>query len=431
MPSNTIIMQKITLFFLLVTGLCNLKAQQITEIKDVALFLHDRVEILDFAGPMEVFIAAGFNVYTVSETKEPIKAMGKLTIVPDYSIEDCPIPDMISFFGGGGASQVAQKEPVKAWMKEVFPQADVKFSVCTGAYFLGEMGLLDGQTATTFQASIPNLRKRFPKANVRDDVRYVDNGTIITTGGISAGIDGALHMVAKILGKTTAIQVADNMEYFGWEPEKGLIIETNFIRQARENGLKQALKNADEHTMIFAGELVELANDLYEAKAYQKTAEVYDYLLANAKAPATDCDKISKTFVKIGRKVPPSQQEVMDLIKAEQYAQVAHILTETNKDYPNWPFFSEKKANIFGYQLLGQGKTKQAIEVFKLNTLAYPNAFNTYDSLGESYMIAEEWDLAVENYKKSIELNPQNDNGRKMIEKIAEKRENPQKKTKK
>ena len=200
--------------------------QQKSEIKNIAIYLQDNAEILDFAGPMEVFVVAGFNVYTVAETKEPIKAMHTLTIVPDYSIEDAPIPDIITFVGGGNIDD-SKNGKIKTWAKKMASGSELQFSVCTGAFFLAEAGLLDGMIATTYHSSIPLLKESYPKIDVRDDVRFVDNGRVITTAGISAGIDGAFHLVAKIKGTAYAQWVADAMEYDKWTHGEGLIIKKN------------------------------------------------------------------------------------------------------------------------------------------------------------------------------------------------------------
>lgn len=407
---------KLSLWALLLPLL--LPAQQTPDIQNIALFIHDRVEILDFAGPMEVFIAAGFNVYTVSETKEPIKAMGELTILPDYDLTDCPTPDMVAFFGGGGAYKVAQKPNVKAWMAEVFPQTDLQFSVCTGAFFLGEMGLLDGNTATTFHSAIPSLRSAFPEADVRDDVRFVDNGRVITTAGISAGIDGALHLVAKIKGMDRAVAVAENMEYTGWEPEKGLVLPSPILKEIEAHGIKAALKNADGEANLFQGELMNLGKRLSESGKNERALEIFEFALEKFQLSNKDCKIIHQSLTTAGRKAPPSQDEVVALMDQEKFEEIGKIIKTTKEKYPGWNYFSEGWANGFGYHLMNEQKMEQAIAVFKLNILAYPKSFNTYDSLGEAYMNAEEWDLATRYYKKSLVLNPDNDNGRKMLEKI-------------
>jgi len=188
----------------------------------IAFYLQPGVEVLDFAGPMEVFAYAGYEVFTVSETKEPILSQGILKIIPDYSIKDAPEAEILAFFGGNAANAY-QVEEVIDWVKA---QKEIAyyFSVCTGAFVLAEAGILDGNTATTFHGALSDLEKNYPKVNVKRNVRFVDNGTVITTAGVSAGIDGALHMVAKLQGLEKAKEVAFYMEYDKWKPGEGLIL---------------------------------------------------------------------------------------------------------------------------------------------------------------------------------------------------------------
>lgn len=189
----------------------------------VAFYLQDGVEVLDFAGPMEVFANSGFDVFTVSATHGQIKAQGILKITPDYSIDDAPHADIVAFFGGN--SDAPGNDPkVVTWLQG---KKDVSyyFSVCTGAFVMSKAGLLDGLTVTTFHSSIDELRLKTPKAKVLANVRFVDNGKVITTAGISAGIDGALHLVAKIRGEEIAAQTAAYMEYDKWVPSQGLIMK--------------------------------------------------------------------------------------------------------------------------------------------------------------------------------------------------------------
>jgi transcriptional regulator GlxA family with amidase domain len=189
----------------------------------ICFYLQDGVEVLDFAGPMEVFAYAGFRVFTVSRKKEPILTQGILKILPDYGIEDAPPADILAFFGGN--SGVASQDPaVISWIRSRKEVTQYYFSVCTGAFILGRAGLLDSLTATTFHSSIEDLRKALPATRVLSDVRFVDNGKVITTAGISAGIDGALHLVARLKGEAVAKEVAAYMEYDKWVPGEGLTI---------------------------------------------------------------------------------------------------------------------------------------------------------------------------------------------------------------
>ena len=187
----------------------------------VLFYLQDGVEVLDFAGPLEVFSYAGFDIAIVSKMKDTIKSQGILKIIPDYSITDAPQADIIAFFGGN-AGHAADDPAVIQWLKSTSPA--YYFSVCTGAFILGKAGILDHLTVTTFYESIERLREVVPQAKVLENVRFVDNGRVITTAGISAGIDGALHLVEKIRGRETAMQISKYMEYDKWVPDQGLVL---------------------------------------------------------------------------------------------------------------------------------------------------------------------------------------------------------------
>lgn len=189
----------------------------------ICFYLQDGVEVLDFAGPMEVFSYAGAKVFTVSKTKKPITSQGILKVTPDYDIKDAPPFDILAVFGGNAGNASEDPEVIK-WIKTRNSTTQYYFSVCTGAFILGKAGLLDNLTVTTFHQSIERLQKEVPSAKVLPNTRFVDNGKIITTAGISAGIDGALHLVERLSGKEQAKRVANYMEYDKWVPEQGLII---------------------------------------------------------------------------------------------------------------------------------------------------------------------------------------------------------------
>lgn len=187
----------------------------------IAFYLQSGVEVLDFAGPLEVLSYAGFKVFTVSKTREPIISQGVLKVLPDYSTRDAPAADIIAVFGGNGF-RTSQDTAVTNWLKR--QETQFYFSVCTGALILAEAGILDGKTATTFHNALDQLEENYPRITVLRDVRFVDNGNVISTAGISAGIDGALHLVAKLKGYNTARATAYNMEYDNWQPADGLLL---------------------------------------------------------------------------------------------------------------------------------------------------------------------------------------------------------------
>ncbi len=187
--------------------------------KKVAILVFNGVEIIDSTGPYEVFGAAGFDVYTVAETKDPVVSAMGLTIVPKFTFADAPQPDVL-VVPGGGVKAARGSAPTLKWVADVTARAEHTLSVCNGAFILASAGLLDGLTATTTAGNIERLKAEFPKTKVVYDQRFVDNGKIITAGGLTAGIDGALHVVSKMLGNGTAQQVALGEEY-DWRPKAG------------------------------------------------------------------------------------------------------------------------------------------------------------------------------------------------------------------
>jgi putative intracellular protease/amidase len=189
--------------------------------KKVGILLFDGVQIIDYTGPYEVFQAAGFDVYTVAATKDPIATVAGMRVVPKFGFDDAPQPDILVVPGGGIAGALAS-DPTLAWVKAVSAKAERTLSVCNGAFILAKAGLLDGLTATTTSGNIPRLRSEYPKTRVVDDQRFVDNGKIVTAGGLTAGIDGALHVVAKTLGPGAAQEVALGEEY-DWRPDGGFV----------------------------------------------------------------------------------------------------------------------------------------------------------------------------------------------------------------
>jgi transcriptional regulator GlxA family with amidase domain len=200
--------------------------------KNIAIVLFDRVEVLDFAGPFEVFSVCGahgehkgvFNVYTVAE-RTPISARGGLIVQADYLLNDCPTPDIFLVPGGGGytdsglpfGSRKEMNNPVLLdWIKKHNASAELVLSVCTGSLILAKAGLLDGLSATTHWKAIDQLKDAAPRTTVIDDQRWVDNGRVIASAGVSAGIDMSLYVIEKLLGKAVANDTARYMQYDHW-----------------------------------------------------------------------------------------------------------------------------------------------------------------------------------------------------------------------
>lgn len=191
--------------------------------RKVAILIHEGVELLDFAGPGEVFASANhrqaFEVYTVAASAGEVVSQGFVTVKPQYTFANCPPPDVVIL--PGGRTDVPLGDPaVINWIKDCSQKAEVVLSVCTGAFLLAKAGLLDGREATTHWSAIASLREQAPKTTVRENRRFVDNGKVITAAGVSAGIDASLHVVDKLLGREAAEQTARYMEY-KWQPGLG------------------------------------------------------------------------------------------------------------------------------------------------------------------------------------------------------------------
>ncbi|MBI2518600.1 MAG: DJ-1/PfpI family protein [Opitutae bacterium] len=195
--------------------------------RHVAILVFDEVEVLDFAGPFEVFAVTDelrgyhtFNTYTVAELPGTVRARNGLKIMPAYTLETAPAPHLLVVPGGAGTRALLKKPSVLDWVRQRAAGAEHIVSVCTGSLVLGAAGLLDGLPATTHYENFAELRHIAPRAEVVQDRRFLDNGKVLTSAGIAAGIDVSLHLVAKLLGVETAQATARYMEYH-WRNDAG------------------------------------------------------------------------------------------------------------------------------------------------------------------------------------------------------------------
>ncbi len=187
----------------------------------VGILLFDDVEVLDFASPFEVFSITEespghkpFSVYTIAQEDRVIHARNGLLVQPHYSISSAPEPDILIIPGGYGAETVEiHNEVLIRWIIKCAEQAPLVASVCTGAFLLAQAGLLDGKSAVTHWMDTDRLEKEYPKIHVLRDVKFVDEGKIVTSAGISSGIDMCLYLVKKLLGAEAACITAKRMEY--------------------------------------------------------------------------------------------------------------------------------------------------------------------------------------------------------------------------
>ena len=193
--------------------------------RKAGILVFPEVEVLDFCGPFEVFSVTRLNeerrreepspyeVILIAERKETVVATGGLKVVPDDSLDDCPPLDVLVVPGGWGTRREMTNDRLITWIAERGRQVTTLTSVCTGSLLLGKAGLLDGKRATTHWRVLEDMRRLFPSVDVIEDQHVVEEGDMMTSAGISAGIDMALRVVARHHGDAVARATARFMEY--------------------------------------------------------------------------------------------------------------------------------------------------------------------------------------------------------------------------
>ena len=198
--------------------------------RTVGILIFPEVEVLDFCGPFEVFAITRsgdhlddddrlFDVYTIAENDHLVRCRGGLQVQPHFTIDNHPPLDILVVPGGAGADVIyAGNDRVLDWIAAQAAQIELTTSVCTGAKLLAKRGLLDGKRATTHWGSVESLQRRHPEVDVVGDARFVDAGEVVTSAGVSAGIDMSLHVVSRLYGEKIAARTACIMEYDGYSP---------------------------------------------------------------------------------------------------------------------------------------------------------------------------------------------------------------------
>jgi transcriptional regulator GlxA family with amidase domain len=195
------------------------------EKKRVGIVLFEDIEVLDFCGPFEVFSAtrlneerrredsSPFEAVLVAQRNEPVLTSGGMRVIPGHTFETCPLLDILVVPGGWGTRREVNNPVMLGWLRDRAVEVETVASVCTGSMLLGFAGLLDGLHATTHWRSLDWMRESFPSVCVEDDKHVVEDGRVLTSAGISAGIDMALRVVARHCGEAVAQATARHMEY--------------------------------------------------------------------------------------------------------------------------------------------------------------------------------------------------------------------------
>lgn len=192
--------------------------------RTVGILIFDEVEVLDFCGPFEVFSVARpegehgddrrlFEAVAIAEEDRIVRCRGGLLVQPHHTTASHPPLDILVVPGGQGTRRERLNGRLLDWIAAQDRRVELTTSVCTGAFLLAERGLLDGRRATTHWASVAWMRGQYPAVTILADARVVDEGHVITSAGVSAGIDMALHVVARLHGQASAAWTARRMEY--------------------------------------------------------------------------------------------------------------------------------------------------------------------------------------------------------------------------
>ncbi len=191
--------------------------------KNIGILVFNNIELLDFAGPYEVFsVTDELNDYklcrtfTVEENGKIIKTVNGLQVVPDYSFTDCPEIDVLVIPGGVGTKEIIMKDNILKWVLQTSEKSEITFSVCSGSRILGKTGLLDNIEYITHHEVIDDMRKIAPEGVLQTGKRYTDSGKILTSAGISAGIDLSLYIIEKMYGRDIMEKTKTYMEYGDW-----------------------------------------------------------------------------------------------------------------------------------------------------------------------------------------------------------------------
>ena len=390
---------------LLLTLNSNVKSQLIPqEPRNVGIFLYEGVELLDFAGPGEVFSASGFNTFTLTVDGQTITSQRFVEIKPQYSIDNAPTPDII-VFPGGNAGPSANDPNVMAWIKKLNHNGTYFMSVCTGAFILARAGLLENKSVTTHWGSTKSLAQKYPTTTVLEDTRWVEHGSVITTAGVSAGIDGALYFVSRVKGEEAARSTAHYMEYDKWIPTEGVIdgeheYLANLLRSSPGSNHDNSASTAKDNKAPYVGEFINLGNTLLAQGDYAPAEKIVEAGVKVYPGSAALFKVLGMINRKSGKPAPVEEAALVNMVRA---GKVDEAIAQVEKDkiaFPTWRIYNENELKDAAYYLLLEKKDYAgAIKIFKLNTQEFPDSADAFDSLGEALIAAGKRKEGIDNYK--------------------------------
>ena len=185
---------------------------------NIGIYIYNQAEVLDFSGPFEVFSVAnrltklGWNIWLVAEEESLAEAREVFQVKPHYSIQNVLELDVLIVVGGVHSEELRKTEVIN-WIRKTAEKTRITASVCTGAFLLAEAGLLDGLEVTTHWEDISDLHRNYKNLQVREGIRWIEQGKLFTAAGISAGIEMSLELVSRLAGAELAERTARQMEY--------------------------------------------------------------------------------------------------------------------------------------------------------------------------------------------------------------------------
>ncbi|KIX22705.1 AraC family transcriptional regulator [Flavobacterium sp. 316] len=188
--------------------------------RNVGILIFNEAEVLDFAGPFEVFSVTSelnnyklFNVFTIAKELKPISAVNGLSINPKFDFNNCPPIDILIISGGIGTVEQMKDHEILNWIKKIHENTEFTLSICSGSRLLGALGVLDNQPYCTHKDVYKHMSEIVTNGFPQKSKRFVSSNKVYTSGGISAGIDLSFHIVEKLHGKEIAKKTAEYMEY--------------------------------------------------------------------------------------------------------------------------------------------------------------------------------------------------------------------------
>ncbi len=405
----------------------------LAETMNVAIFVHEGVELLDFAGPGEVFEIAtyftdlvDFEVFTVGPDSAPVRSQRFLDLTPNFDLENHPLIDILVL--PGGATDIPAEDPkVIAWIQDQADRTRHILSVCSGVFLLTKAGLLDDLAATTHKMLIGDLRETVGTDFVHEAVKFVDNGQIITSAGVSSGIEGSLHLVRRIAGVTVARRVARYLEYDHWNARIGRVeVENPVVTEIRRSGqidsdaiLVAFDARKEKSPLFYFGEMDRLGYEYLDRQHVELAAQVFELNQMTYPETVLAYDSLAAAYRKRGKYAPPVDEDFLAFAVENGAEEAWRVYEKTMRLYPTWRLFMEPNILAAGSSALGRDQAGEAARLYELALAVYPTSAEVHNGLGAAYRELGRAEKARSAYAAALELEPDNASAKAGLESLT------------